>query len=252
MSFPVAIFYLLRRGGQMRIRHNNTANDKFKSRYERFLLDALILSTFAHFMFVIGTPLNMKSNVEMPVVIPLVLELPPEIAIPAPPDKLAKPVVSTIEIPRIEPEITFDSDKVIPDEMYEVEKPGDIIEMATPVANLVLGTVYPKVKHKPDLPAIPTYIARHKVDTVTRVQFYVNRWGEVEIDRTQIQDSSGILELDQLAQEYVNELAFHPARNGGDPVDVCMSLTIYWRSDYRYRTPHRVAPKTTLEWIKLA
>ena len=237
----------------MRIRQSNTANDIFKNRYERLLAGGLIVSIFAHLMFIISTPLNMKSAQEMSVVIPLVLDLPPEVAIPDPPEKLAKPVISTmIELPGVEPEVTFDSDNIVTENIYAIEKPGEIMEMENPFVGLVLSTVLPKVKVRPEIPVIPTYIARHKVDTVTRVEFYINRWGEVVIERTQIIDSSGIIELDQLAEKYVNQMAFHPARSGGDPVDVCMSLTIHWCSDYRYRTPHREVPKTTLEWIKLA
>ena len=237
----------------MRIRQNNTANDIFKNHYERLLVGGLIVSILAHLMFIISTPLNMKSDLEMPVMIPLVLDLPPEVSIPDPPEKLAKPVISTtIELPSIEPEVTFDSDKILTEKIYKIEKPGEIMEMGNPSVGLVLGTVLPKVKIRPEIPVIPTYIARHKVDTVTKVKFYINRWGEVVIERTQVTGSSGILELDQLAEKYVNQMAFHPARNGGDPVDVCMSLTIHWCSDYHYRTPHREAPKTTLEWIKLA
>ena len=92
----------------------------------------------------------------------------------------------------------------------------------------MVAEVWPKYKYVPPKPKMPSYIARARVEVITKIEFYVTKNGDVDQTRTKIAVSSGYPELDEIAVEWAKKIKFHPALNRGEPVAVRVSIPVTW------------------------
>ncbi len=203
-------------------------NFKFKQKYGKYFWNALLISFFSHVFFILAMPtispeLTIHEETTMEA-----FDLPPEVVIPPPPKPLAKPSIPMEAEEEIDEDITIEETTPPPPDLIP-----EIPQVAENVGGeefLMVAEVWPKFKSRPPFPRMPSYIARARVDTVTRVEFYVTKNGDVDQNRTKVAASSGYPELDELALEWAKKVKFHPALNRGEPVAVRVALPVRWKT----------------------
>jgi len=205
-----------------------SANFKFKQKYGNYFGSALLISFFSHVVFILAMPaVNPDVTTHEETTMESV-DLPPEVVIPPPPKPLAKPSIPMEAEEEIDEDITIEETTPPPPdlipELPQVEDKGDAEEF------LMVAEVWPKAKYSPPKPKMPAYIARARVEVVTKIEFYVTKNGDVDQKRTKIAVSSGYPELDEIAVEWAKKMKFHPALNRGEPVSVRVSIPITWTS----------------------
>jgi len=205
-----------------------SANFRFKQKYGKYFLIAVIISLVSHIAIILATPaistdIQVHDDVTMESI-----ELPPEVMIPPPPKALAKPSIPIEATEEIEEDITIEETTPPPPDLIpevpQVEEKDEGEEF------LLVAEVMPKIKFMPPKPKMPSYIARARVSVVTKIEFFVTKTGDVDPNRTKIVVSSGYPELDEIAVEWAKKMKFHPALNRGEPVPVRMAIPIQWKS----------------------
>lgn len=206
----------------------NTANYIFKKKYGKYFMFAVIASFFVHIVMILSVPqfsgdVNVREESAMESI-----ELPPEVVIPPPPQKLSKPSVPTEAPEEIDEDITIEETTPPPPDLIpempveqEVDKAEEFLMVAEQMA---------KIKYMPPKPKMPSYIARARVEVTTLVEFFVDREGNVDPNRTRLAESSGYPELDEISVAWAKQMKFHPARNRGEPVPLRMAIPIKWSS----------------------
>lgn len=205
-----------------------SANFKFKQKYGKYFGNALLISFFSHVVFILAMPAINPEITSHEETTMEALDLPPEVVIPPPPQQLAKPSIPMEAEEEIDEDITIEETTPPPPDL--IPEIPQVEEKVEAEEFLMVAEVWPKFKHRPPFPKMPTYIARARVDTVTKVEFYVTKNGDVDQNRTKVAISSGYPELDELALEWAKKVKFHPALNRGEPVAVRVSLPVRWKT----------------------
>ncbi len=203
-------------------------NFKFKQKYGKYFWAALLISFFSHVFFILAMPtispeLTIHEETTMEA-----FDLPPEVVIPPPPKPLAKPSIPMEAEEEIDEDITIEETTPPPPDL--IPEIPQVAEGGAGEEFLLVAEVWPKFRTRPPVPRMPSYIARARVDTVTRVEFYVTKNGDVDQNRTKVAASSGYPELDELALEWAKKVKFHPALNRGEPVAVRVALPVRWKT----------------------
>ena len=203
-----------------------TANFRFKQRYGKIFAISMLVSFFGHIALIIATPSFSGETVKHEEAALEAIDLPPEVVIPPPPKALAKPSIPIAAQEEISEDITIDETTPPPPDLIpEVPVQEEKVEVEE---FLTVAEVLPKIKSMPPRPQMPSYIARARVNVSNKIEFYVTKTGDVDLNRTKIAVSSGYPELDEIALEWAKQMKFHPALNRGEPVAVRMAQTISW------------------------
>ena len=203
-------------------------NFKFKQKYGKYFGTALLISFFSHVFFILAMPsISPETTIHEETTMEA-LDLPPEVVIPPPPKPLAKPSIPMEAEEEIDEDITIEETTPPPPDL--IPEIPQVEEKMAGEEFLLVAEVWPKFKNRPPVPRMPSYIARARVDTVTRVEFYVTKNGDVDQNRTKVAVSSGYPELDELALEWAKKVKFHPALNRGEPVAVRVALPVRWKT----------------------
>ena len=204
----------------------DSANFKFKQKYGKYFGVALLISFFSHVVFILAMPAINPEILAHEETTMESVELPPEVVIPPPPKPLAKPSVPMEAEEEIDEDITIEETTPPPPDLIpeipQVEETSEVEEF------LMVAEVWPKYKYVPPKPRMPSYIARARVEVVTKIEFFVTKNGDVDQNRTKIAVSSGYPELDEIAVEWAKKIKFHPALNRGEPVAVRVAIPITW------------------------
>ena len=206
----------------------NSANFKFKQKFGKYFGLAMLISLIGHIAFILGMPaINPEITVQQETSMEAV-DLPPEVVIPPPPQPLAKPSIPQMAEEEIDEDITIEETTPPPPDLIP-EMPV-VQEEEKAEEFLMVAEVMPKYKTVPPQPKMPSYIARARVDVTTIVECFVNRSGDVDVQRTQVVTSSGYPELDELAVDWAKKIKFHPALNRGEPVSVRVRMPVQWKT----------------------
>ncbi len=214
------------------------ANDRFKRSFASWFWGSMILATVAHFSVFALWPEMTAANVAVDSEQLEVLELPPEIVIPPPPEAIARPATPVITTANIDEDIT------IPPTTFE-DNPVD--ELPPPPAEVTTTdisetptftpmTVRPSVKNRVELERAmireyPTLLRDAGIGGTVNVWFYVDEEGKVV--NTVVNESSGHKALDEAALKVADIIQFTPALNRDKRVAVWTSLPITFTSKHR-------------------
>lgn len=205
-----------------------SANYLFKQKYGKYFGSALGISFLSHVIFILAMPALSAQIIAHDDTNMEAIELPPEVVIPPPPKPLTKPAIPMEAEEEIDEDITIEETTPPPPDLIpEMPSVGAAPEMEE---FLMVAEVMPKFKHVPPQPKMPPYIARARVDVITRIEFFVTKTGDVDANRTKIAVSSGYPELDDIAVQWAKLIKFHPALNRGEPVAVRVAVPIKWVS----------------------
>lgn len=220
-----------------------TANEQFKRESRKRLWVGLAAAVGIHTaLYLIGPALNVKAGepVGDETAGLEAVRLLPEVEIPEPPAPIEQPPVPRVEAP----ELAFDAEDLaiepvkFPEEV-EVGEVPPVPSTASKASDAMQGyrhwgpsMVRPKLENPDEVRrALERRYPRHLINAgVTGrvvMLFWIDEEGEVQ--KYEIQQSSGNAELDRAAEDVVETMEFRPAVRNGQPEKVIVALPITFR-----------------------
>lgn len=207
-----------------------TANDRFKSAFAAWLWGGIMVATALHFALIRYFPPLTAADLSFGTTETRVVELPPEVSIPPPPETITRPAVPVVARAAVEEDITiapttFEQNPVetLPPPPLESRPSLEKQPVFTPY------TVAPSIKDKERA----ARIVRDKYPKILRDAGIGGRvvvWAFIDengvVRNCQIHTSCGNATLDDAAAAAVMEFSFRPALNYDKYVPVWVSIPI--------------------------
>lgn len=205
-----------------------TANDDFKRSYADWFYGGLIVAVLMHFAFFQFFPQLQASDMggaadEMEAV-----ELPPQVEIPPPPEQIARPATPTVAEAEVDEDVTiapttFEENPV--EKLPPPPKTGSVKDRPS----FIPRDVDPRAKNDDEIRRLlqrfyPPMLRDAGIGGTVTLWLFVNDQGQVE--KIQLQQSSGYDDLDQAAVKVANNMEFEPAVNRDKPIGVWVSRNI--------------------------
>ncbi len=207
------------------------ANDRFKRSFGSWLWVSVIVATAAHFSVFALWPEMTAANIALDSESLDVIELPPEVIIPPPPEAIARPAMPVITSANIDEDITIPPTTF---EEHPVEHLPPPPETATTsdlssTPTFTPYTVQPSIKNRSEVERAmmreyPPLLRDAGIGGRVDVWFYVDEEGRVV--NTVVNQSSGYRAMDDAALKVANIIEFTPALNRDKRVAVWISLPI--------------------------
>jgi len=198
--------------------HSNStsANEAFKSHYGDWVGFGLIVAVAIHFAFFTLFPNLKAADLSGDVDAIEAIELPPEVHVPPPPEMIARPATPKVSA------TTVDEDVTIAPTTFESNPVENLPPPPTSGANpddrptFIPYDVPPKLKNPS---TIQKYLKQHYPPTLREARIegkvilwiYIDRAGEVQ--KAQVQQTSGYGAMDKVALECAGSMEFTPAKN---------------------------------------
>ena len=208
-----------------------TENDRFKRSFGSWFWGSMITATVFHFMLFQFWPTRTAEDVSFTAEELEMIELPPEIEIPPPPEAISRPATPVMALTDIDEDITIApttfQDNPIEDLPPPPTNDGAVDLSAAPVFTPM--TVRPEILNRPEVQAAlireyPTILRDSGIGGQVTVWFFVSEEGRV-LDR-RVSESSGQLALDEAALRVADVFRFSPALNREQIVQVWIQLPI--------------------------
>jgi|SRR5690625_3176126 len=212
-----------------------TANDRFKRGFSSWLWGSMVAATVIHFgIFAFWPELEAKGSYGTVTEEVEMIDLPPEVHIPPPPEAIARPatpVVSTADIPddiTIAP-TSFESNPV--ENLPPPPTPG-ASESLSDFQAFTPSMVRPEPRNMRDVEAAlrryyPAHLRDAGIGGTVRVNFWIDETGKVV--KYEVAQSSGYEAFDQAAARVADIMEFSPALNRNQPVRVVVTFPITFR-----------------------
>lgn len=208
---------------------SQSANDRFKKTFGQWLWGGVIAATILHFGLFKFFPELTASDVSFGVNELDVVELPPEVEIPPPPEQITRPAVPVVAATELEEDITiapttFEDNPVenLPPPPSDASRLGDN-PVFTPF------TVRPEIKNRRRAIQIvernyPRLLKDAGIGGTVNIWVFVDTQGRV--NNAQVQKSSGNKQLDEAALVSAQQFVFSPALNRDQRVPVWVAIPI--------------------------
>jgi protein TonB len=210
-----------------------TANDRFKSRSGDWLSVGLIFAVLAHGSLFLFFPELRAAEVEAPATIPLVIEQPPAVALPAPAHAIERPaaprVTAVLMDERRNPyhllppawRTPLPEEKRLP-----APRPGVSPETEP---SFVPRDEEPVLRNRVDLlrelkQRYPPALREAGIEGTAVLYVYVSETGSVT--NTRVKRSSGFPGMDEVAVDVLRHAEFTPASLRDEPVGVWIELPV--------------------------
>jgi protein TonB len=209
-----------------------TENDRFKKSFSSWFWGSMIAATVVHFMLFQFWPTLTAEDVSFTAEELEMIELPPEIEIPPPPEAISRPatpVMATADI--IDDDITIATTTFADNPIEDLPPPptddggGDIA--AAPVFTPM--TVRPEIRNRAEVTAAlmreyPPILRDAGIGGTVVVWFFITEEGLVQ--DTRVSQSSGQQQFDEAALKVADVLRFTPALNRDQRVQVWIEVPI--------------------------
>lgn len=207
-----------------------TENDRFKRSFSSWFWGSMIAATVVHFMLFQFWPTLQAEDASFTSEELETIELPPEIEIPPPPEKIARPAVPVIATADIDEDITIAPTTFEENPVEDLPPPPTARETdisAAPVFTPM--TVRPEIKNRAEVirameRAYPVILRDAGIGGKVMIWFFISEEGRVLDSR--IQESSGHVQLDDAAIQVAGVYQFTPALNRDKKVKVWIALPI--------------------------
>ena len=209
-----------------------TENDRFKRSFGSWFWGSMITATVFHFMLFQFWPTQTAEDVSFTAEEVELIELPPEIEIPPPPEAISRPATPVMALTEIDDDITIAPttfqdnpvDELPPPPTNDDEGP-DL--SAAPVFTPM--TVSPEILNRSEVQQAlirlyPSILRDAGIGGQVVVWFFISESGQV-LDR-RVSESSGQLPLDEAALQVADVFRFSPALNREEIVQVWIQLPI--------------------------
>ncbi len=217
---------------------SETRNDRFKRSFESWLWGSMIAATVFHFMLFQFWPTLTVKETSFTVEELKIIELPPEIEIPPPPEAISRPATPVIATAKIDDDITI-APTTFKDNPVEVLPPPPTNDVeadlsAAPVFTPM--TVRPEIRNRREVEAAlmrlyPPLLRNAGIGGQVVVWFFISKEGTV-LDR-RVSQSSGNAQLDEAALKVAGIFRFTPALNRDRIVQVWIRFPIKFQVGQR-------------------
>ncbi len=206
----------------------NTANDQFKQGYGDWVWGGVIAAVVLHFgLFVLVRPFQaadlgaVGDEVE-------VVDLPPEVEIPPPPQQIARPATPRVASVELDEDITIAPTTFESNPVENLPPPPETGSPADRPSFIPYDT-RPKLKNTAEIQRLlqrlyPQSLKSAGVGGTVVLWIYVNEQGRVE--KSVVKESSGHTSLDGAAQQVAANMIFDPAMNRDKVTDVWVSQNV--------------------------
>lgn len=205
-----------------------TANDRFKSKTGDWMAMGVIAAVLVHGALFAFFPEMNAEDIDFTGEEAEVVELPPEVEIPPPPEQISRPATPRVAAAAIEEDITiartdFESNPV------ENLPPPPAGARPSEVPSYIPRDVEPVLQNRAQLLRLaqqryPNMLREAGISGTVGVYFFVSATGEVT--NAVVQSSSGYPQFDQVALAIAQQGEFQPAMNRDKPVGVWIVLPI--------------------------
>ena len=209
-------------------------NDRFKRSFGSWFWGSMIAATVLHFMLFQFWPTQTAAELSFTAEELKLIELPPEIEIPPPPEAISRPATPVMAVTEIDDDITI-APTTFADNPVDVLPPppiheGDADLSAAPVFTPM--TVAPEIRNRREVEAAllreyPVLLRNAGIGGQVVVWFFISEEGTV-LDR-RVSQSSGLTLLDDAALQVADVFRFTPALNRERIVQVWIQLPITFR-----------------------
>ena len=212
-----------------------TANDRFKSSFSTWFWGSMITATVLHFVFFAFLDFGEPDDVSFSMEEIEMIDIPPEVEIPPPPEAIARPATPVVTTATIDEDITiapvtFDENPVenLPPPPDEVETDISAAPAFTPY------TVAPdRINDNEIVRALereyPPLLRDAGIGGTVQVWFFIDETGIVQNQR--VHTSSGHQALDDAALRVAPVFRFTPALNRDNAVPVWVAFPITFRTN---------------------
>ena len=210
---------------------SETENDRFKRSFGSWLWGSMIAATVFHFMLFQFWPTLTVKDVSFTAKELKIIELPPEIEIPPPPEAISRPATPVMALTEIDDDITIAPTTFADNPVDDLPPPptndGGADLSAAPVFTPM--TVRPEIRNSGEVEAAlmrlyPPLLRNAGIGGQVVVWFFISEEGTV-LDR-RVSQSSGYAQLDEAALKVAGVFLFTPALNRDQIVQVWIQLPI--------------------------
>lgn len=209
-----------------------TANDRFKKSFGNWFWGSMITATVLHFMMFQFWPEMHAEDYSMDTEELITIEIPPEVEIPPPPQRIARPATPVVSTTIIDEDITIMStdfdDLVLTDLPPPPPASGASIDVRS-APTFTPMTVEPVHLNRAEIMALmqreyPATLRDAGIGGRVEVDFFIETDGTV--GNRVVKVSSGQSLLDQAALRVADAYRFSPARNREEIVPVWVTFAI--------------------------
>lgn len=194
-----------------------TANEQFKGNYSRWFAGGLIVAVLAHVALFQLFPDMRAADVSTTAEPTETLNLPPQIEVPPPPERISRPAT-----PKVSADVDADDITIAKTEFGDnpVEQlpppPKSTGQEGDRPPNFIPYEVGPRLQNQAEVlrylqRAYPSSLKASGIGGTVTLWVYVDEQGRVQ--RTRLHESSGYDALDRAAREVARQMEFSPAMN---------------------------------------
>ena len=208
-----------------------TENDRFKKSFQSWFWGSMIAATVVHFMVFQFWPTQTAEDVSFTAEELEMIELPPEIEIPPPPEAISRPATPVMATADIDDDITIAPTTFVDNPIEDLPPPptddGMVDIAAAPVFTPM--TVRPEIRNRSEVQAAlmreyPPILRDAGIGGTVVVWFFITEDGRVQDKR--VSQSSGQVQFDEAALKVAEVFRFSPALNRDQRVQVWIEVPI--------------------------
>jgi len=208
-----------------------TENDRFKKSFQSWFWGSMIAATVAHFMVFQFWPTQTADDVSFTAEELEMIELPPEIEIPPPPEAISRPATPVMATADIDDDITIAPTTFADNPIEDLPPPptddGAVDIAAAPVFTPM--TVRPEITNRPEVQTAlmreyPPILRDAGIGGTVVVWFFITEEGVVQDKR--VSQTSGQIQFDEAALKVADVFRFSPALNRDQRVQVWIEVPI--------------------------
>lgn len=199
-----------------------TANERFKAQSGDWMTIGVIAAVIAHFATFALFPTLTAEDIDFTGEEAEVVDLPPEVEIPPPPEQISRPATPTVAAAALDEDITiartdFESNPI------ENLPPPPAGARPSDVPSYIPRDVEPRMTNRREVQRViqsryPSMLREAGIGGTVQLYIFVDENGQPA--KSQVQKSSGYPQLDQAAADVVKQMEFSPAMNRDKPVGV--------------------------------
>lgn len=196
-----------------------SANDRFKDHFASFLAGGLILATLAHLALFELFPTMRAADIEASARATETVDLPPDVEIPPPPERVARPATPKVSAADVAEDVTIGKTSFESNPVEQLPPPpknarGGQGDQDRPA--FIPYDVPPELKNPGEVQdalkrTYPPDLRKNRIGGRVVLWVYVDDEGNVQ--ETRVQQSSGYSALDRAAKEVARQMRFSPAMN---------------------------------------
>ncbi len=212
----------------------DTANDRLKRSFGSWFWGSMVAAAFIHFAIIAFWPTLQASDVAYTQDELEMIDIPPEIEIPPPPEQIQRPANPVITDAQIDEDITiapttFEDNPIDDLPPPPTDRAVDLSDQPT----FTPMTVRPELRNRAQFERLlereyPALLRDAGIGGTVVIHFFINTQGRV--DNHFVAESSGYEALDAAADRIAPQLEFTPARNYDQVVPVWVMIPITFRA----------------------